>query len=175
MNSSERIAVERYAKAYDSLSSSAQEARARAGELTRAAAVLKAAAAFMASPQVPAAQKQALVAEALPDAPQAARLAAVLLRARRYHLLTAVAARAEELADEREGIKRAVVWSARELSAKQQAETKQALSARYGGQAEAVFKTDPALLGGLKIFCEGELIDGSLQGKLVKLEREISR
>ena len=175
MNSSERIAVERYAKAYDLLSLSAEQARARADELTRAAERLRVAAAFMAGPKVPAAQKQALVAEALPDAPDAARLAAVLLRARRYALLDAVAARVQALADEREGIKRAVVWSARALSAKQQAETKQALSARYGGRAEAVFKTDPALLGGLKIFCEGELIDGSLQGKLVKLEREISR
>ena len=170
MNSSERIAVERYAKAYDLLSLSAEQARARADELTRAAERLRVAAAFMAGPKVPAAQKQALVAEALPDAPDA-----VLVRARRYALLDAVAARVQALADEREGIKRAVVWSARALSAKQQAETKQALSARYGGRAEAVFKTDPALLGGLKIFCEGELIDGSLQGKLVKLEREISR
>ena len=67
------------------------------------------------------------------------------------------------------------VFSATELTPRVQAQTEQALSARYGGKVEAVFKVQQEILGGLKIICNGELIDGSLLGKLKKLEREISR
>lgn len=175
MNSSQRIAVERYAKAYDKISQTGEQARARAAQLTGAVQALAAAQAFMASPKVSASAKKELVSSALQDYPAAAELIAVLLDARRYGLLEAIAARTAELADVRLGIRKAAVFSAKPLTSRQQAEAEQTLSARYGGKVEAVFKTEPSLLGGLKIICDGELIDGSLQGKLIRLEQEISR
>ena len=175
MNSSERIAVERYAKAYNELSPSGEQARTQAQALQTAARVLSSAETVMSSPKVSVRGKKDLVSSVLQETPRAADLVSVLLDARRYHLLGAVALRASELAEERLGIKKAIVYSANELDARQRAETEKALSARYGGKVEAVFKTDKTLLGGLKIWCSGELIDGSLEGKLVKMEQEISR
>ena len=49
----------------------------------------------------------------------------------------------------------------------------QALSKRYGKTVEAVFRTDSALLGGLKMACNGELLDGSIQTRLAKLQEEL--
>ena len=69
----------------------------------------------------------------------------------------------------------AEVISARALSEAQQRQTEEALSARYGGEVKAIFKTNPALLGGLQIWCRGELIDGSLQGRLAKLQAELAQ
>jgi F-type H+-transporting ATPase subunit delta len=65
------------------------------------------------------------------------------------------------------------VFSAKELSSEQKQQTQEALSVRYGGKVDVVFDTDPTLLGGLKIWCRGELIDGSLQGQLAKLQEEL--
>lgn len=174
MNSSQRIAVERYAKAYDKISQTGEQARANAAQLAQAAGSLASAEVFMASPKVSSSAKKELVHAVLQNG-MAADFIAVLLDARRYGLLGAIVQRTAELADARLGIKKAVVWSAAELSPRQQAQTQEVLSARYGGKVEAVFKTDKTLLGGLKITCDGELIDGSLQGKLKKLEQEISR
>jgi F-type H+-transporting ATPase subunit delta len=175
MNSSERIAVERYANAYDRLSTSGEQARSRAEQLLVAAESLAVASHFMASPKVSVAQKKELVLTALGAYPTAAKFIVVLLEAQRYILLNAVAQLVCALADERLGIKPAVIYSAKELTLRQQTETKQALALRYGSKIKAVFKTEKDLLGGLKIVCDGELIDGSLQGRLAKLEQEISR
>jgi F-type H+-transporting ATPase subunit delta len=175
MNSSERIAVERYAKAYDSLSKTGEQAHIQAHALQTAAEALSCAGVFMASPKVSGAQKKELVLSCLKDYPAVANFMVLLLDARRYHLLAAIVGRVTELAQARLGIKQAEVFSATELTPRVQAQTEQALSARYGGKVEAVFKVQQELLGGLKIICDGELIDGSLLGKLKKLERELSR
>ena len=70
---------------------------------------------------------------------------------------------------------RAEVHSAQELSKAQQKQTEEALAARYGGKVIASFQKDETILGGLKIWCRGELIDGSLQGQLTKLEKELTK
>ena len=175
MNSSERMAVERYAKAYDSLSETGEQALAQAQSLQVAAEALSCADSFMASPKVSGAQKKELLLSCLKQSPAVANFMVLLLEARRYHLLKAIVRRVTELAQVRLGIKQAEVFSAAELTPRVQAQTEQALSSRYGGKVEAVFKVQQELLGGLKIICDGELIDGSLLGKLKKLEREISR
>ena len=77
------------------------------------------------------------------------------------------------LLDDRKGISRAIVTSARVLNQAQQAAAQKALSTRYGKTVEAEFKTDPSLLGGLKLACNGELIDGSIKTRLAKLQEEI--
>ena len=120
-------------------------------------------------------EKKQTVKAALAALPEAASFVEVLLDAKRYALLDAVVRRVEELLDERLGILRAEVVSARALNETQQRQTEEALSARYGGEVKAIFKTNPALLGGLQIWCRGELIDGSLQGRLAKLQAELAQ
>lgn len=174
MNSSDRIAVQRYAAAYNGLSASNDQAAHRAADLRAAFEALSAARDYMTNPRVSTEQKKQTVKDALKGAPETASFVELLLDAKRYALLEAVTRRVGELLDERLGIMRAEVTSARELSPAQKKETEEALSARYGGKVEASFTTDPELLGGLKIRCRGELIDGSLQGRLAKLQEELT-
>ncbi|WP_428071902.1 ATP synthase F1 subunit delta [Candidatus Avelusimicrobium alvi] len=174
MNSSDRIAVQRYAAAYNGLSASNEESARRAADLRAAQEALSAVRKYMTSPRVSSEQKKQTVKDALQGAPETASFVELLIDAKRYGLLEAVTRRVGELLDERLGIMRAEVASARELSPAQKKAAEEALSARYGGRVEASFITDPALLGGLKIRCRGELIDGSLQGRLAKLQEELT-
>ncbi len=175
MNSSDRIAVQRYAAAYNALSTTDEQAARRAEDLRAAAEALAAVRNYMTSPRVKTQEKKQAVQAALQNAPETASFVELLIDAKRYALLDAVSRRVGELLDERLGILRAEVVSARALSPEQQKEAEAALSARYGAKVEASFSTDPALLGGLKIRCRGELIDGSLQGRLAKLQEELTR
>ncbi|MBR4592353.1 MAG: ATP synthase F1 subunit delta [Elusimicrobiaceae bacterium] len=175
MNSSQRLAVQRYAAAYDGLSQTNEEASLRAGELLEASKALASVEELLSSPQVPLEQKIQAVQTALANVPQVASLVKVLLEAKRYALLPAIVRQVEALLDVRLGITRAQVFSAQELTAQQKQQTEKALSARYGGTVKASFQTEPQLLGGLKIWCSGELIDGSLQGQFIRLQEELTK
>ncbi len=175
MNSSDRIALQRYAAAYDGMSATNEEAASLAADLRAAEKALASASEYMTSPRVSLLQKKEAVRSALARAPKTAAFIELLLDAKRYALLPAVTRQVEALLDERLNIVRADVYSAQELSAEQKKKTEEALSARYGGKAEASFHTNPDLLGGLKIWCRGELVDGSLQGRLAKLQEELTK
>ena len=173
MNSQERIAVARYASAYDALSSSVQEAEKNAVQLSRASQILSGVSGLLQSPRLSNAHKKLVLNETFKDTPQVAHFIEVLIDAKRLKLLDAICARVHTLLDDRKGISRAIVTSAKELSAAQQKATRQALSKRYGKTIEAVFHTDASLLGGLKLECNGELLDGTLKTRLAKLQEEL--
>lgn len=175
MKSSDRILAQRYAAAYDQLSATAQEAQQRYGYLESAAEALALAGSYMQDPKVSIAKKQELVKEALKGQPETANFIALLLESKRYGLLDEVVASARELLDARMGITRATVASARELDDALKTEVRAAVEARFGGKAEIVYETDPSLIGGLKIWCRGELVDGSLKGRFIKLQEELTK
>ena len=175
MNSSERIAVERYAAAYDALSKTNEEASRMTAALNAATEALASSQDIMSSPRISLAQKKETLRAALAGAPETASFVELLLDSKRYKLLPEVAKQVEALLDNRLGIVRAKVVCAKELSETQQKQTEEALSARYGGKVVASFHKDETILGGLKIWCRGELIDGSLQGQLVKLQEELTK
>ncbi|MBP5429520.1 MAG: ATP synthase F1 subunit delta [Elusimicrobiaceae bacterium] len=175
MNSSQRMAAKRYALAYDETSPSLAQAQARAQELFSAVQILAGVSVPMQSPRISSVHKKLIINETLRDWPHAAAFINVLIDAKRYHLLPEICKWVDQLLDDRRGISRAVVTSAKGLSQAQQEAARKALSARYGKTVEAVFKTDPALLGGLKITCNGELIDGSIAHRLEKLQEEITK
>ena len=173
MNSSEHIAAKRYAAAYDRLSHTEQEAVRRAEDLAVAAKAIEAVQKVLADPQISLMQKKVALQEALKPLPQVASFITVLLEAKRYHLLPEIVKQVEALLDVRRAMLRARVQSAQALSLEQQHKTQQALQARYGKQVEVVFETDEKLLGGLKIWCNGELLDGSWQGQFARLQEEL--
>ncbi len=173
MNSQQRIAASRYAAAYDSLSTSLEQAQQNAAQLDRAVQILSGVEALLQSPRISSAQKKLVLQETLKDFPVASAFIAVLINAKRYNLLHEICKRVHTLLDDREGISRAIVTSARVLSQAQQAAAINALSVRYGKTVKAQFKTDPSLLGGLKLECQGELIDGSVQSRLAKLQEDL--
>ena len=173
MNSQQRIAACRYAAAYDGLSTSLEQAQQNAAQLDRAAQILSGVDAQMQNPRISSVYKKLVLQEALKDFPVASAFIAVLINAKRYNLLHEICKRVHTLLDDRQGISRAIVTSARVLSQAQQAAALNALSARYGKTVKAQFKTDPSLLGGLKLECQGELIDGSVQTRLAKLQEDL--
>ncbi len=173
MNSQQRIAACRYAAAYDGLSTSLEQAQQNAAQLDRAAQILAGVDAQMQNPRISSVYKKLVLQEALKDFPVASAFIAVLINAKRYNLLHEICKRVHTLLDDRQGISRAIVTSARVLSQAQQAAALNALSARYGKTVKAQFKTDPSLLGGLKLECQGELIDGSVQTRLAKLQEDL--
>lgn len=175
MNSSQRIAAARYAAAYDGLSTSIKQAEQNALQLKNATQVLAGVRIQMQSPRVPTMHKKLIVQETLKQWPQAVSFICVLLDAKRYFLLDEICAQVQTLLDDRKGISRAVITSARELSLAQQQAARRVLSNRYGRTIEAVFKTNPSLLGGLTMQCNGELLDASLQTRLAKLKEEITK
>lgn len=172
-NSTASRAAKRYAAAYDSLSTTTQQAVARAEELSSAAKALLGVNDLLNAPTVPLAQKQEAVQEALKKWPQVASFVAVLLGAKRYDLLTQIVEDVRALADKRQNILRAQVVSARELPNAEKQHVQDVLSMRYGQDVKAVFQTDKEILGGLKIWCNGELLDGSLQGQFNRLQEEL--
>lgn len=173
MNSQQRIAACRYAAAYDGLSTSLEQAQQNAAQLDKAAQILSGVDAQMQNPRISSVHKKLVLQEALKDFPVASAFIAVLINAKRYNLLHEICKRVHTLLDDRQGISRAIVTSARVLSQAQQAAAVNALSARYGKTVKAQFKTDPSLLGGLKLECQGELIDGSVQSRLAKLQENL--
>ena len=175
MNSSQRIIAKRYALAYDATSATVQEAQERAQQLRLAVQILQGVRVQMQSPRISLVHKKLIVQESLRELPQAVAFIHVLLDAKRYELLPEIYACVESLLDDRKGISRAVVTSAQVLSDAQKTATQKALSARYGKTVEAVFHTDNTLLGGLKMQCEGELIDGTIQHRLEKLKQEYGK
>lgn len=175
MNSSDRILAQRYAQAYDGLAQSSQDAQQRALELTAAAKALETAHAFMTNPNIPAAQKTGLLKEALAQAPAARAFLDTLIRCKRYNLLPEIVRHVNELLDQRLGIIRAEVFSASALSDALKTRTEAALSARYGGKVAAEYHVEPSLIGGVKILCKGELIDGSLKHQFEKMQEQLTK
>ena len=175
MNTSQRIAAQRYAAAYDALSTTAQDALRRQKDLHNAIKALAPAQRFMTSPRVSTASKKALVLSALSSLPDTASFIALLVEAKRYALLAEIEQQVQSFTDARLGIVRAEVESAQALTPAQQKQTVEAIGERYNAKAEVIFKVSPQLLGGLKISCNGEQIDGSLQGKLERMLKEISK
>ncbi len=175
MNSSDRILAARYAKAYDLLAQSDAQAQSRAEELTLAARELAGADAFMRDPNVPARRKTELLQEAFASAPAARAFLETLVSSKRYGLLPEIVRQVGELLDARLGITRADVFSAAPLTDELKARAEAAVSARFGGKAALSYHTDPALIGGLKILCKGELIDGSLKRQFEKMQEELTK
>lgn len=175
MNSSDRILAQRYAQAYDGLAESSQQAQARAEELAAAAQALQTADAFMQDPKISAAQKTGLLKEALAGAPAARAFLETLVACKRYALLPEIVRHVNALLDARLGITRAEVFSASELTDALKSRTEAALSSRYGDKVKAAYHTDPSLIGGVKILCKGELIDGSIKRQFEKLQEQLTK
>lgn len=73
------------------------------------------------------------------------------------------------------GRKTAKITSASELDDGQKARIIAALGKKYGGTIEAEFVTDPSVLGGVIVDCDGKITDGSLRTKLKNIEQSVSQ
>jgi F-type H+-transporting ATPase subunit delta len=79
----------------------------------------------------------------------------------------------DKLANEAQGVKVGVAYSAFPLSKEEIAKLEQALGAKLGGKVKLTSRVDASLLGGVKVVFEGHLYDGSLAGRLEALRSRL--
>ena len=173
MKSTDRILAKRYAKAFDALSATNQQAQTACEQLVVAAASLRQAVRYMQDPVVSSQEKTAFVQQLFGKESQIVCFISTLLRAKRYYLLEACVQEVEHLLDVRNGMVRAQVQSAYELSAAQQKKVEEVLSQFIGKTVQADFAVKPQLIGGLRVRIEDTLIDGTIQRRFEKLQEEL--
>lgn len=129
--------------------------------------------ALLLNPQL--SREQALVLLSPEGAGEAfARFLGVLADARRLPLLPEIAALFEHLRAEAERTVLAKVTSASELPAGELEVIKTALARRFGREVQITTAVDPSLIGGAVIDAGDVVIDGSLKGKLARLQTALA-
>jgi F-type H+-transporting ATPase subunit delta len=134
-------------------------------------------ASLLGNPRVEKAQLIGIIHEALGEAADQhfRDFIAVLGRNSRLPLLPEIAALFRVLRQDEEKRLSVRVVSAVPLAGDQETRLKQALAKRYERDIELESVVDKAVLGGAVIYAGGEVIDGSLRGRLQKLQASLSR
>jgi F-type H+-transporting ATPase subunit delta len=107
------------------------------------------------------------------DSPFAAFLG-LLIDNRRVDLLADVAALFEELKRESERVLQVTLRSASEIPAGQSDAIKVALKKRFGREIDLQQRIDPSVIGGAVIDAGDVVIDGSVRGRLARLENALT-
>jgi F-type H+-transporting ATPase subunit delta len=102
------------------------------------------------------------------------RFLGLLAQAKRLLLLPEVAALFEQLRAESEQVVKATVTAAAELSAAELDKIIAALKQRFGREVEVTTAIDVSLIGGALINAGDVVIDGSLKGKLARLQNTLA-
>lgn len=97
----------------------------------------------------------------------------VLVEADRVALMPQILEMFGTLKDESDGVARARIESAFELSEAQLAALTAALAKRFGKRIEATVTVDPALVGGARITVGDTVIDGTVQAKLATMAQQL--
>ena len=104
-----------------------------------------------------------------------ARFLGLLADAGRLPLLAEVAGLFEQLRAEEQHVVRATVTSATALSADEVETLRGALKRRFGRDVEVETDVDASLIGGAVIDAGDVVIDGSVKGKLARLEAALTQ
>ncbi len=107
----------------------------------------------------------------IPDVAQ--RFVRLVFERDRIAAFPAIAEAFAELADESAGVQQVVVTVARDISDNESRDIESQLSERIGGNLEFSWSVDPSILGGMVVRYSGKVLDGSLGGKLDRLERQL--
>ncbi|MEO5566235.1 MAG: F0F1 ATP synthase subunit delta [Luteimonas sp.] len=107
--------------------------------------------------------------------PSAKRYLALLADNRRLGLLPEIAGLYEQMRNEAERVVKATVTSATALPASELATIKAALAKRFGREIEIDTAIDEGLIGGAVIDAGDVVIDGSLKGKLARLQAALAQ
>ncbi|MGH8080957.1 MAG: F0F1 ATP synthase subunit delta, partial [Lysobacter sp.] len=99
---------------------------------------------------------------------------ALLADNRRLSLLPEISGMFEELRAEADRVVKAKVTSASDLPAAELDAIKAALVKRFGRQVEVETAVDESLIGGAVIDAGDVVIDGSLKGKLARLQTALA-
>jgi F-type H+-transporting ATPase subunit delta len=131
---------------------------------------------LLSSPAVPRPSKRA-VAEALVKRTGGSRTLRnflfVVIDRRRTRLLPEIQEAFDRQLDERLGVVRADVTSARELPSAQQAELRKVLEKLTGSRVEAEYRLNPDLIAGAVVRIGSTIYDGSVRTRLEKLRHRL--
>jgi F-type H+-transporting ATPase subunit delta len=134
-----------------------------------------AAALFLTSPVVPAAKKQAVLAELLPNvSPEVGRFLAILAHRDRLELVPEIAQVFRRLLNEHRGIAVAQVTTAVPIDERQKSVIASRLGQRVGKTVLVETRVDPSILGGVIAQIGDNVIDGSVRGRLERLRRALT-
>ena len=100
-------------------------------------------------------------------------LLVLLLRRRRFDHLIAIAGEFHKLAEEAQGITRAVVRTAVPMTDRQADALTRSLAKRTGRRVLLTREVDAALLGGASLSLDHKVIDGTLATQLWRLRRQL--
>jgi F-type H+-transporting ATPase subunit delta len=132
---------------------------------------------LMDSPAVQRAQKRAAIS-ALVDQMGASRTLRnflfVVVDRGRTRLLLEIQLAFDQRLDERQGITRAEVSSARDLTDTDKAQLREALQRLTGKRVEAAYRLDPTLLGGTVVRIGSTIYDGSVRTQLEKMRERLT-
>jgi F-type H+-transporting ATPase subunit delta len=130
------------------------------------------------SPFVNARKKAAVLGEVLSrsgTSPKASRFFSLLLQHKRLELLPAVAAALPEAWSDKHGVVSFEVTSAVPLAAGQKEKLEKGLEVSEQKPVRLVFKTDPAIVGGLALRRGHIIYDASVEGQLAALKERIGQ
>ncbi|OXS79002.1 F0F1 ATP synthase subunit delta [Domibacillus enclensis] len=128
------------------------------------------------APKLSAEQKQAMIVSAFGQASApVVNTLKLLVQRHRTNEIPAVCDEYITLANEERGTADAIVYSVRPLSPIEETAVSQAFSRKVGKQTLNIENiVDPNLLGGLKVRIGNRIFDGTLRGKLNRLEKKLT-
>ncbi|MFC7371528.1 F0F1 ATP synthase subunit delta [Fictibacillus iocasae] len=98
----------------------------------------------------------------------------LLVDRNRISLIGEMADQFINLANDAQGVADAKVYSVRPLSADETAELEKTFTARLGKKLRIENIIEPSLIGGMKIRIGNRIFDGSVSGKLDRIERQLA-
>jgi F-type H+-transporting ATPase subunit delta len=175
MQASARILAGRYAAALFTAASAKGEEQKVSADLSTAHKLLLDAVPALRHPRVSPADKKKLVAGQLEGkvGPAVLRFLELLVEKKRFDLFPLIAANYGRLAADKRGAAKAVVRTARPLSAEAQKQIATHLKSFTGKDIELDVKEDPELIGGVSVKIGDWVLDSSLRGQLRRMRESI--
>lgn len=165
----------RYARALVELGAERKSVEQYGAELARVTSVLageKVLRLVLESPTLPVAKKKAILGEVagkLQLSTGMNNFLGLLLEKDRIAYLAQIESDYRSFADERSGVVRARIVSARDLSEQQRAAIKGGLERKTGKRVELRVDVDRTLIGGIKAEIAGKVFDGSIKTQLKRI------
>ena len=176
MQSSDRVLAGRYAAALFQAASAKGEDQKVQADLAAAKAGLADKAGALRHPRVSLADKKRMIHDALGGKASAVTLGFLdlLIEKKRYELFALIAADYAKLAEDRRGVARAVVRTAKPLSSDEQKTLAARLKIFAGKDIELEIKEDSELIGGVAVKIGDWVLDSSLRGQLRRMKESFN-
>ncbi|MDP7422798.1 MAG: ATP synthase F1 subunit delta [bacterium] len=130
---------------------------------------------FLKHPQVEREKKQALIEQISGEkiSPAMLRLTAVLLKRSRLPLLGAIETEYFIIKRQHEGFQTVTVESKRELSISEEKRLTATLEKFVDGKVILEKTIDPSIIGGLRVYTGGKMIDGTVNGQFETMREKL--